>query len=221
MGIQISEDRTDAFQTKASSIFEDMKHFYSKHEKNMKMTINKSRDVPHKPLDINDSDKIINFICTVSSGMSIYDWDMSVVESSSNIGLISLKNNVLECTQSIRSNNLYGETQLLLKSFALIKLLNGKYEIHNSAKAWSPDKNNRLAKYIIDVAKDKMNETFKLVCKHAGKEVAHVLDAYPNATGVSIGFNIFEAHTPNESVEIKTIDRMYTLLQHLLISIKE
>jgi di/tripeptidase len=64
-----------------------------------------------------------------------------------------------------------------------------------------------------------MNETFKLIVKHAGKEVARVLAVYYNAIGVSIGFNIREAHTPNESVEIASINKMYTLLQHLLVNI--
>ena len=59
----------------------------------------------------------------------------------------------------------------------------------------------------------------KVSATHGGLECGLIMDKYPNIDAVSIGATIRDPHSANERVHIKSVSKIWELIQDILINV--
>jgi dipeptidase D len=108
----------------------------------------------------------------------------------------------------------------LSRAESLAKLLDIKYSFMQGATAWQQDKNSKFIRTIIDeLNKDRtLKEKARATITPGGCEAAFFLTGKKTSfiNGILWGPDIFELHSPNEHLSIKSVDFVFKTLCRLL-----
>lgn len=173
------------------------------------------KKVDEKPKHLNIfSDEVIDFIYNFENGVREFNNELNVVETSINLAICKTNINEIEIKLSARSmdneklNKIKTETEESLKTLNFTVKSTGKYP------AWKPDKNEFTMK-VLEIYK-KYDEKASLEAIHAGLECAIFKDKFPHIKVASIGPNIFNPHSYDERVEIKSIDKLFDIVKEII-----
>lgn len=81
---------------------------------------------------------------------------------------------------------------------------------------WKPNLDSKIMNLSRTVYKELFGSEPKIEAIHAGLECGILGDKYPGIDMVSFGPTITGAHSPDEGVEIKTVEKFYDLLKGVL-----
>ncbi|MGL4524526.1 MAG: beta-Ala-His dipeptidase [Spirochaetia bacterium] len=82
--------------------------------------------------------------------------------------------------------------------------------------AWPPRSDNPLLELAKDSFQKLLNETVEVRPVHAGLECGYLEKLHPGMYAISIGPNIYDAHSPDERMEIASVKRIEQLLFHII-----
>lgn len=163
---------------------------------------------------IKESTAFLRSIVEAPNGVLDYNLELGVAESSSNIGVASLKDGKAELRISSRSMSRYGlksvaqEIKEHFEGFGFAATLEDSYEPWE----WEADEFSIFVKSIYK--KYFFNANFKAI--HAGLECAALKKHFPNASFVSVGPNIKYPHSLNERVEISSVEKTFEAIFEIL-----
>ena len=81
---------------------------------------------------------------------------------------------------------------------------------------WKPNPDSAIVQKTIEVHENLLGKKPEVKAIHAGLECGLLIEKIPGLDAVSLGPQIENAHSPDEKVQISTVDRFYTLLKGLL-----
>ena len=162
-------------------------------------------------------DKIINFIIEMPDGVQKMSSDINgLVETSLNLGIISLDQNHFNASTAIRSNSKEGKSKLNTSISLIAESYGGKTQIKGDYPGWDYDSNSYISKVISKEFELLYDEPLKLSIIHAGLECGLFVDKICGLDAVSIGPTMLDVHSYNEKVSISSVDRTYKLLLNIL-----
>lgn len=141
-----------------------------------------------------------------------------LVETSTNLASVKqIDDNKIFIVTSQRSS-VESEKDATADQVASVFKLAGAKVIHNDGyPGWAPNPNSK----ILEVAKTSYRKLFgkdaKIMAIHAGLECGLFLEKYPYLDMISFGPTLRSVHSPDERIEIKTVDMWW---QHLLDILK-
>ena len=100
------------------------------------------------------------------------------------------------------------------------KYPNAKYEFTNYYPEWEYKEDSKLRDIARDLYKDFTGKTMEIDITHGGLECGVFYIKYKHLDMISIGPDIFEAHTPRERASVSSIKRMYEYIIELLKHLK-
>ena len=100
-----------------------------------------------------------------------------------------------------------------------IELLGLKGETYLDFPIWQPDFDSPLLRLVRKIYKDLYGKEIEPSAIHAGMECGAIGGKIPGADIVSFGPDLFEAHTINEKVRIKSVENCWKLLTKTLENI--
>lgn len=186
--------------------------------KNVEKEINISADVSQarQGYDCN----LIEFISSVTDGVRAFSRDIDgLVETSSNLGVITENEEEVIITFSIRSSveeekeRLHNEIKCLAKQNGATESSFGKYP------AWEYKRDSRLQNICKNVYLSQYGEEPKIAAIHAGLECGIFCNKIEDLDCISFGPNILDIHTTNERLDILSVSRVYRFLIEILKSI--
>lgn len=200
-------------------------------EEAKKNTLDKFKDVKGKlKIEINEasgksyskelSEKIIKMIANVACGTNTMMKDGETVESSDNLALIKEEDGFIKSEISLRSSDNDALEELSKKIRTVIEDLGINYRIDSIYPGWEYKEDSKLRPLAQKVYKEFEGKEFDTIVIHAGLECGAFYEKYPNLDIISIGPNITGAHSPEEKVEIESVQRVYAYLKELLKEIK-
>ncbi|GMO14073.1 MAG: beta-Ala-His dipeptidase [Mycoplasmoidaceae bacterium] len=200
------------FKSEFKNLFDEYKNAYSEIDNNLSYVITPIK-TKNKPLDDNSSSKLISFINASKTGLNTYSFGNDITTSSTNLGLIKTEDKTISAHWMTRSCYSFHAKRLENEIKSLAELAGGRL-VHESSSCvgLAPMLNNPLAKIVQEVAKKEFKHDMKISSVHAGLEFGYIVSKYPKMIPVSIGPNIHNPHTPQEDVEIKSVNFMYDLL---------
>ncbi len=163
---------------------------------------------------LKDSGGFLDALLSCQNGVLDYNIDLGVVESSSNIGILSLRDGICEVRISSRSmneralKNITEEIGEHFEGFGFKATLQDFYEPWE----WSEDEFCIFVKGIYK--KYFFNSNFKAI--HAGLECAALKKHFPHASFASVGPNIENPHGLKERVEIESVNKTYEAIFEIL-----
>ena len=99
---------------------------------------------------------------------------------------------------------------------AILKLGSAKVEVGDGYPGWQPNMNSDLLKVSKKVYKKLFKSEPDIKAIHAGLETGLLGAKYPGIDMISFGPTIQGAHSPDEKVNIKDVEKFYKLLKGIL-----
>jgi len=200
----------------------DLRNKFHNIEDNLQLSI-KSCALPGSILTNNSQTNLLNSLIDCDNGVFTMDDNFSnVVQTSSNLGVITQKIGAqpsFEIQVLVRSQ-LEQEKQIIADKIALQFQKNGALiRQDGNYPGWTPNK----ASPIYNVMEAQYQALFakkpKAMVIHAGLECGLFSDKYPDWDMISFGPTIKFPHSPDEKVDIASVDRYWQLLIATLAAI--
>ncbi|MGB1646934.1 MAG: aminoacyl-histidine dipeptidase [Crocinitomicaceae bacterium] len=170
----------------------------------------------------NDFNKILNTLCAVHNGVYRMSPDIEgLVETSSSLARVEIKNGSF-ITQSLQRSSVDStrdEVAMTIKSC----FENMGCEVVQSGEypGWQPNPNSEILEIMEQLYKDMFNENPQVKACHAGLECGILGKHLPGVDMISFGPNIRAAHSPDEKVQISSVQKFWKFYLETLKQIPE
>ena len=164
-------------------------------------------------------DDIINAVIGAPNGVYRYVPLSNLVETSTNLGIIETSTNCVSTHFLVRSNvdSMKGEVRSMIES--IFSLAGAKISVSGNYDGWSPKSSSNLVNLVREQYEHFFDRDPEVKTIHAGLECGIIGSKYPHLDMISIGPTIKYPHSPNEKVDILSVDRFYRFLKVLLSQI--
>lgn len=172
---------------------------------------------PHAAIDNSCRDRILAFIDTAPNGVAqMSDAFAGVTDTSSNLGVVALRDGAFRATFKVRSLHDARADALAdtLLRYAQAQGLDARKE--GAYPGWTPNPKSNLLALCQRVYQQQFGAPASLQVIHAGLECGLLAATHPHLDMISFGPDIRGAHAPGESVEIASVARCWTLLKAVL-----
>ena len=170
----------------------------------------------------NDFNKILNTLCAVHNGVYRMSPDIKgLVETSSSLARVEIKKGRF-ITQSLQRSSVDStrdEVAMTIKSC----FENMGCEVVQSGEypGWQPNPNSEILEIMEQLYKDMFNENPQVKACHAGLECGILGKHLPGVDMISFGPNIRAAHSPDEKVQISSVQKFWKFYLETLKQIPE
>lgn len=160
---------------------------------------------------------IVNTIMAVPHGVIAMSPDIpGLVETSTNLATIKITGKTLVIGTSQRSSVKSANQYIAKNVGAIFSLAGAKYETTDGYPGWKPN----LESNVLKLSKEVFGELFGgqplIKAIHAGLECGILEGKNPGLDMISFGPTIEGAHSPDERINIKTVEKFYELLKGIL-----
>jgi dipeptidase D len=135
-----------------------------------------------------------------------------IVESSLNLGVIRCKGPNFFAMTLIRSLHDDGRLQTQQMVQSVFELAGAHIEFSGAYPGWKPDTSSAIMKTVRDTYQSLFGKTPAVMVIHAGLECGLFKTAYPHWDMVSFGPTIKFPHSPDEKINIATVEQYWQLL---------
>ena len=165
-------------------------------------------------------DDLINAVTACPNGVFRVIPELpSVVETSNNLAIVKSDGKKIECKCLIRSSVESRKQELASMVVSTFSLAGAKIELTGAYPGWKPNLKSPILKEMTKVYEDKYGKTPKIMIIHAGLECGILGMNYPNMDMISFGPTIRYPHSPDEKVNIETVQKFWDYLLASLANI--
>ena len=165
--------------------------------------------------------KVVDLLYIYPNGINSKSTEIEgLVESSTNLGVLTTKDGVVEFDSAIRSSIPSLKEEIVLRSKTIVELLGGKFETTSDYPGWEYDPNSKVRDICQKVHKDMYGKEAKIVAIHAGVECGLFNEKLGNLDMISFGPNLYDVHTPDEHMSISSVKNCYEYLLGILKEIR-
>ena len=164
-----------------------------------------------------DAKNTVALMVSVPHGVLAMSPDVpGLTQNSTNLAIVTTKNDIIEFVTSQRSA-IESSMQSAAKMVATVFRLAG-FEVERSGRypGWKPEPNSDIVRKLQAVHKELFGEEAKLIAMHAGLECGVIGEKYPGMQMVSFGPTIVDPHSPNERVQISSVESFWRYLKAVL-----
>ena len=144
-----------------------------------------------------------------------------IVETSLNLGVMRSKGNKFVAMTLIRSLHDDGRLDAQTTVQSVFELANADIKFSGAYPGWKPDTSSALMQTVRDTYQSLFNKIPEIMVIHAGLECGLFKTAYPHWDMVSFGPTIKFPHSPDEKIQIATVEQYWQLLVAVLATIPE
>lgn len=165
-------------------------------------------------------DDLINGVTACFNGVFRFIPELpTVVETSNNLAIIKSNGKSVELKSLIRSSVESRKEELASQIESAFVLAGGKVEFTGGYPGWKPDLESPILKEMTKVYEEKYGKTPKVMIIHAGLECGILGTHYPKMDMISFGPTIRYPHSPDEKVNIATVQMFWDYLKATLANI--
>lgn len=178
--------------------------------------------LPEFVIDQETQGRLLKLIAACPHGVLEMSTRMpGMVETSTNLASVKFKgNNEIVLTTSQRSE-IDSRKYMAAEMVESVLLLGGALVEHSEGyPGWTPNPDSEVAKIATEAYKKLFGNDPVVKSIHAGLECGLFLEKYPELDMVSFGPTIRGAHSPDERIDIETVEKFWKLLVDVLENIQ-
>ena len=165
-------------------------------------------------------DKVIKMYNLMPNGVQTMSMDIEgLVESSTNLGVVVNSDNDILFESAVRSSVSTLKDDILNRMDLLTQSLKGDFKVESSYPAWEYAKGSKLEEICIEAYEKLTGKKPTIMALHAGLECGLLLSKMNGAEAISFGPDMFDVHTPNEHLDVKSTENTWDYLLTILKSI--
>ncbi|MFV0377476.1 MAG: aminoacyl-histidine dipeptidase [Mangrovibacterium sp.] len=144
-----------------------------------------------------------------------------LVETSSNLAIVKsdAKEKTVRASFLLRSSVDTAKTDLADRIKAVFDMAGAKVKLSGGYPGWKPNMESPILQTMLKVYEEKYGKVPDVKAIHAGLECGILGGTYPNWDMISFGPTIRYPHSPDEKVNIATVDKFWDFLKETLKNI--
>ena len=142
-----------------------------------------------------------------------------LVETSNNLARVFTDGEKVKGQCLLRSSVDSSKDALAQKMAAIFELAGANINFTGGYPGWKPNPNSAILKVMQDVYNKKFGKVPEIKAIHAGLECGLLGGVYPNWDMISFGPTIRHPHSPDEKVNIATVQKFWDFLVETLKNI--
>lgn len=166
-----------------------------------------------KVLDESLQIDLLNALLVCPHGVEAMSQDIpGFVETSTNLASVKMAEDKITITTSQRSS-VESKKQAIADKVATTFWMIGADPVSGDGyPGWNPNPDSQVLKVLVDAYKNLFSKDPQVLAIHAGLECGLFSEKYPELDMVSIGPTLRGVHSPDEKLEIKTVQMCWDLL---------
>ncbi len=208
-----------ALKTQIQAFEKSVKEEHSTTDPNLVVTI-EDVETPAHVFNADFQYKLLRSVYACPYGIYRMSPDIAgLVQTSNNVARVIVKDGAYQIQCLTRSSVDSEKTDLQYAITSAFELLGAEITAAGSYPGWTPKPSSPIVKLMSDLYKERYNEEAKVSACHAGLECGILGTNYPNMQMISFGPNIRGAHSPDETVQISSVQKYWGFLLETLVRI--
>lgn len=163
--------------------------------------------------DLTTSKETINLMYLLPNGFKAKSMVIdNLTTISLNLGVITIKDNILKACYQIRSPMQSAKEELAYEIEILSKLFNASIIKESDYPGWNYEAHSPMRKLFKQVIQEELHEELIEEATHGGLEIGVLKGLIPDLDIVTMGPISYDAHTPNETMNLESFQKMYRVL---------
>lgn len=193
-------------------IYKEIKNELSETEKEFSITLEPTAN-PSNMMKECCSKKIINTVYALPNGVyRMSDSMKNLVETSSNLAIVKSEDGIVKICCLLRSSVDSEKKDLAMMMKSVVDLAGDEIEFTGEYPGWKPNMNSSILEEMRELYHKLFNKEAKVMAIHAGLECGVMGGLYKNWDMISFGPTIEHPHSPDERVNIKSVELFYKFL---------
>ena len=174
-------------------------------------------------IDPETQHKLLNALTVVPHGVLGWSKEMpDLVETSTNLATVRMTDDQqIHIVTTQRSSSAEARHYAAMTTEACFDLAGATVTHSDGYPGWKPNMNSAILKLMIDSYRKLFGKVPQVKAIHAGLECGLILEKYQGIDMISFGPTIKGAHTPEERIEIETVQMFWDLLIDVIRHIPE
>jgi dipeptidase D len=139
-----------------------------------------------------------------------------LVQTSTNLAIVSLKDSVVELETSQRSPILSSKVAAARMVSTVFALAGFQTEQTGGYPGWKPEPGSEIVRMSKEAHIDVLGHVPELIAMHAGLECGVIGEKHPGMEMISFGPHIVDVHSPSERLKISSVEPFWRFLTALL-----
>lgn len=209
----------DIYKNIISEFVKEKKKILSRDEKGFKVHTSKNKHVGNM-FTFADTSRVLSAVLSAPNGViRMSQYIDGLVETSSNTGIICAENGCYKSVHLIRSSSEYSIDSAVSKLTRIAKLCSCSIETRDRYPGWEYMADSKLRETYTKQFEAQYGYTPKAEAIHAGLECGLISSRLPGIDIISIGPDLFDIHSPDERMNIASVERTWKLLCDMLKAI--
>jgi dipeptidase D len=210
--VVVPSEKTEAFEKCIKKFEQIIKGELSFTEPGLKIELLRA-DKPASLIDADTQKKLLDALQGCPNGViRLSDAMEGLVETSTNLGIIKMEEGKVHVLCLMRSSVDSAKEDLGNMIEGVFGLAGADVSFDGTYPGWKPNPDSPILKVMSEVYKNKFGKIPQVKAIHAGLECGILAGAYPNWDMISFGPTIRFPHSPDEKVNIATIQKFWDYL---------
>ncbi len=218
--VTVNKKHTEKFEKTILKLSEIIKNEFATTEKKLSIKYEKV-ELPKFVISKKTQNKLMHSLTACWHGVYNMSADMpGLVETSTNLASVKfIKQNKIKIETSQRSSVESAKYEMAQTVASVFKLAGAKVKHGDGYPGWKPNTDSEIMKITEASYKKLFNTQPEVKAIHAGLECGLFLEKYPYLDMISFGPTIKGAHSPDERMNIPTVQKFRDLLVDVLESL--
>ncbi len=215
--VTLKEKHKAGFEALVKDLSDKIKAEFATTEQKLNIEI-ETCDLPNFVLSKSKQKKLMHALYACWHGVYAMSADMpGLVETSTNLASVKfIENNIIKVETSQRSSVESAKFDMAQTVESVFKLAGAKVKHGDGYPGWKPNTDSKIMKITEEAYKRLFNQKPEVKAIHAGLECGLFLEKYPHLDMISFGPTIKGAHSPDERMNIPTVQKFWDLLVEVL-----
>lgn len=185
-------------------------------EPGLKISVAKT-EMPDGIMDKDTQDRMLRAVYGCPNGViRMSDSMAGLVETSTNLSIVKIEGNVVKVSCLLRSSVNSAKKDLVSMMGSIFELAGAKVEFEGEYPGWKPNPDSAILKAMQGVYNNRFGKIPEIKAIHAGLECGLLGSVYPGWDMISFGPTIRYPHSPDEKVNIESVDKFWIYLTETL-----
>ena len=181
------------------------------------LTLTCARASADGALDAETTARLLHVLFLLPQGVQEMSCDFpGLVQTSLNLGIISLEADGLHYTHSIRSSFASQKELLRRKLHAAAEYAGGSVSERGDYPNWQYRKDSAFRTTVEEAYRDLTGKEGRIDATHGGLECGLFIAKLPGLDAISLGPNLTDVHSPRERLDVASTARVYALVCEVL-----
>ncbi len=218
--VTVPTANADALKALVAQFDNDIRFEYRSTEPDLRITIEEA-EMPQCLIDLPTQQNLVNALYACAHGVLEMSREIpNFVETSTNLASIKMIDGNIHIATSQRSSVESAKRYAAEKIEATFRMIGAKVSHGDGYPGWTPNPDSRVLKVAVDVYKRLFHHDPVVRAIHAGLECGLIGEKYPKMDMISYGPTLRGVHSPDERLEIKTVQMFWDDTMAILKELK-